>query len=105
VLTARERRAFDALTETLLAPAPPLPPVSDTDARAGFELMLSRAPKLNRVALRGLLMALGRRSPAKLVARAERVPQGRQLVDAVRSAVAVSYYGDAGVQRLLGYDP
>jgi hypothetical protein len=120
-LSAREASIFACLTDTLLAPAPPLPPVHETDAVASFDAWLLRAPRANRVALRGLLLALEiapwllgarmrwrRLSPARrlaLLQRLERIGGGRAVLDALRAAAAVSYYGDAHVAALLGYVP
>jgi hypothetical protein len=120
-LSPREASIFACLTDTLLAPAPPLPPVAETDAVAAFDAWLQRAPRANRIALRGLLLALelaprvatrahtawhalapGRR--LELLQRLER-SGGRPLVEALRAAAAVSYYGDARVSALLGYVP
>jgi hypothetical protein len=114
VLSPREARVFACLADTLLAPAPPLPPVGQTDAVAAFDIWLARAPRLNRLGARAILLALGAlrwsRRPARArLASLERVAQsgaaGRGVVEALRAAVAVSYYGDARVSELLGYKP
>jgi hypothetical protein len=112
VLSPRERSIFACVADTLLAPAPPLPPIRDTDAVAAFDVWLSRAPRINRMALRGLLLALGmrlrRRSRASRLAVFDglsRHPAGKAIVEALRAAAAVSYYGDAQVSALLGYAP
>jgi hypothetical protein len=111
-LSARERSIFAGVADTLLAPAPPLPPIRETDAVAAFERWLTRAPRINRMALRGLLLVLGLRwrrlSPARRFAAFERLARhsaGKSIVDALRAAAAVSYYGDAQVSALLGYAP
>jgi hypothetical protein len=112
VLSPRERSIFACVADTLLAPAPPLPPVRETDAVAAFDVWLSCAPRINRVALRGLLLALGMRLRHR--SRASRLavfdglaahPAGKAIVEALRAAAAVSYYGDAQVSALLGYAP
>lgn len=112
VLSPRERSIFACVADTLLAPAPPLPPVRETDAVAAFDFWLSRAPRINRVALRALLLALGlrwRRLPrARRLAAFERLSThaaGKAIVEALRASAAVSYYGDAHVSALLGYVP
>jgi hypothetical protein len=121
VLTAREASIFTALAETLLAPAPPLPPVRETDAVAAFDTWLARAPRANRLALRAVLHLLElapRLTPARarwrrlppaarlrLLDRLAQTTAGRGLVEALRATAAVSYYGDAGVSALLGYTP
>lgn len=114
VLTAREARVFACLADTLLAPAPPLPPVAQTDAVAAFDAWLTKAPRLNRVGARAVLLTLAalrwcRRPPRVRLASLDRVarasPAGRGVVEALRAAAAVSYYGDTQVSRLLGYTP
>lgn len=120
VLSAREASIFLCLVDTLLAPAPPLPPVTRTDAAPAFDAWLARAPRVNRVALRGVLLALElaprlgrRRERWRRLAPAERLAflaalerrGGRPVVEALRASAAVSYYGDAGVSALLGYTP
>ena len=112
VLTPREASSFACLVDTVVAPAPPLPPVSETDAVAAFDAWLARAPAANRAALRSVLYPLARMrrlSPEARVAYLERAgrsraPGARQMVEAIRSTAALSYYGDANVMRLLGYD-
>jgi hypothetical protein len=114
VLSPREARVFACLADTLLAPAPPLPPIAQTDAVAAFDAWLATAPRANRVGARTILLALGalrwcRRPPGERLAALERVahagPAGRGIVEALRAAAAVSYYGDARVSALLGYTP
>lgn len=114
VLSPREARVFACLADTLLAPAPPLPPVARTDAVLAFDAWLAKAPRLNRVGTRGVLFALAalrwcRRPPRARLASLERVARsstaGRGIVEALRAAAAVSYYGDARVSALLGYTP
>jgi hypothetical protein len=120
-LTPREASIFACVTDTLLAPAPPLPPVDETDAVAAFDAWLSRAPATNRMALRAVLLGLEaaprftrararwrRLPPTQRLALLDRLahrPGGRALVEALRAAAAVSYYGDARVSALLGYAP
>ena len=77
ILSRRERSIFAAVADALLAPAPPLPPVRDTDAVAAFDFWLSRAPRINRMALRTLLVALGirwRRTPPCGTSRSRTAP-------------------------------
>src|SRR5215212_2091624 len=103
VLSAREASIFTCLTDTVLAPAPPLPPVEETDTVAAFEAWLVRAPRLNRLGLRAALLALeagprlltGRRwrrlPPAarlRVLTRIERAG-GRPLVEALRATAAM----------------
>jgi len=106
-LSRREAAIFARFADTVLAPAPPLPPIRDTDAIASFDGWLAGAPRLNRVGARAALLALAvsradRRLPR--LARVERAG-GRALVAALRAAAAISYYGDPRVSALLGYDP
>ena len=121
VLSPRERSIFACVADTLLAPAPPLPPIHATDAINAFDNWLARAPRINRMALRAVLLALEiaprltrartrwrRLPPPQRLALLNRVahrPSGRALVEALRAAAAVSYYGDAQVSALLGYEP
>jgi hypothetical protein len=97
--------------------------VARTDAVAAFDRWMSMSPRPNRAGIRVLLYAvelgpllagfrarLRRLSPgerARFVARVEhaRAPQVRQLAKFVKGMSFVSYYGDDGVMRSLGYDP
>jgi hypothetical protein len=79
--------------EAAVAPRPPLPPVEHTDAVRAFRAQLAAAPRLNRVAIRALLLA-----------RAAGVPLG-PAEEPLRALARISYYGDLAVLRTLGYDP
>ena len=112
-LTRREASIFAALADAVAMPRPPMPAVPATDAVAGFDGWLARAPRLNRIAVRAGLVALGlrlrgmdrgRRAEALRRLGASRVPVVPQLVEALRASAAAAYYGDAGVMRGLGYD-
>lgn len=118
-MTPREASAFACICDTVVAPAPPLPPVAQTDAAFAFDRTLSASPPLNRAGLRAMVVALelaplltsGRRlrrlPPAARAAaldRIERTAAGAGLVKAVRGIAHLSYYGDDRVMRLLGYD-
>lgn len=121
VLSPREASIFACVADTLLAPAPPLPPIAATDAVGAFDAWLTRAPRINRMGLRAILLALEisprltrartrwrcLSPPARLalLERLARRPGGRALVEALRASAAVSYYGDAQVSALLGYVP
>lgn len=116
VLTRREANVFACLVQTVVTPGGALPALAHTDAVASFDDLLGRLPTLNRVGLRMLLyvlelgpLVLGagarmRRLDAtrrtRYVRRAERSPLGAALV----AIAKLSYYGDAGVMRALGYD-
>lgn len=90
----RREHAFIArYVHEAVAPAPPLPPVAATDAVAAFGAQLAAAPRVNRLALRALLVARG----AGLRLGAAEEP--------LRALAHMSYYGDPGVMRTLGYDP
>ena len=120
VLTPREASIFACLCDTVVAPEPLLPPVRETDAVESFDRMLAVSPPLNRAALRALLYAaelapIAARVPRRLrrldsAARGrvlERLEAGRAwpLLELVQGLACLSYYGDDGVMRRLGYDP
>jgi hypothetical protein len=121
VLSPREASIFACVADTLLAPAPPLPPIDKTDAVRAFDAWLALAPPINRMGLRAVLLGLEiaprltrartrwrRLSPPARLAVLDRLaqrPGGRTLVEALRASAAVSYYGDAQVSALLGYVP
>jgi hypothetical protein len=103
-MSRREADIFACLVDTVVAPAPPLPQVRDTDAVAAFERWLEAGPRTNRIALRGILLALGavrlrRRDAAARLALLKRAP--RDLVDPLRALAAMSYYGDAAVSKVV----
>ncbi len=122
VLTPREASIFACATETIVAPQPRLPTVRDTTAVACFDTWLWHSPRLNRAGLRGLfylvevapwLLGFGARlrslAPGDRTAalhKAERSGPAavRGLVKLVKSLTCLSYYGDDGVMRTLGYD-
>jgi len=120
-LTPREASIFACVTDTIVAPEPALPAVSLTDAVTSFDRWLSLSPRLNRLGLRALLYAveiaprlLG--SPSRLrrlsgpqrghaLDRAQRSGSlGAGLTKLVEGLAFLSYYGDEGVMRRLGYD-
>jgi hypothetical protein len=103
-MTARELSIFARVTDAVVAPVPPLPPVRATDAAVAFERSLAAAPKLNAYALRAAFLFVGawlRCAPLERLDRGALTP----LLKAVRSLAQLHYYGDAGVMRALGYDP
>jgi hypothetical protein len=119
-VTRAERCIFACLVDHAVAPAPPLPPVAGTDAVAAFARYLKRCPSPNRLALRAALHAVqlapllvGERRPLTRlpVARREAVLAGLEsgrlalLTSALVALAHLSYYGDDGVMRGLGYDP
>ena len=102
-MTARERSVFSRVTDTIVAPVAPLPPVRATDAAEAFERSLAAAPRLNALALRAAFLVAGaclRRVPLATLERGALAP----LLKAVRSLAQLHYYGDSGVMRALGYD-
>jgi hypothetical protein len=92
-MRSRERALVERYVELAVAPAPPLPPVAGTDAVAAFAAQLAAAPRLNRLGIRALLLA-----------HAAGVALG-PAQDPLRALAHISYYGDLGVMRTLGYDP
>jgi hypothetical protein len=122
VLTPREASIFACVCDTVVAPEQELPAVSDTGAVRFFDRWLAGSPRLNRLALRGLLYAaevaprgLGFRARlrgldgeqrARVLGAAEAVRprQARQLVQLLKGIAYLSYYGDAAVMLQLGYD-
>ena len=118
-MTRREADIFACLVDTVVAPAPPLPPVAGTDAVAWLERYLESSPRNGRLALRAGLLALeaaprllgfgarlrGLDATRRLafVQRAEASPRGAAMV-ALRGVAQLAYYGDGAVMRLLGYD-
>src|SRR3954465_14138707 len=122
-LHPREASIFACLTDTVVQPDPPLPPVARTDAVAAFDRWMARAPGPNRIGVRVLLYAaeiaplltgFGRRlrrlAPAerlRFVAAVEhaRAAPLRQLAKLIKGMSFVSYYGDDAILRELGYDP
>src|SRR5438093_860564 len=57
VLSGREASIFACLTDAVVAPEPPLPPVRETDAVRFFDEWLSLVPRPNRAGMRALLWA------------------------------------------------
>ena len=121
-LSPREASIFACLCDTVVAPEPLLPAVRDTDAVSFFDNWLARSPRLNRIALRGLLYLvelaprrLGARhrlrrlsveDRAEALAQAEkaRSPHARQLLKLIKGIATLSYYADDAVMLRLGYD-
>src|SRR4051812_1302836 len=113
VLSPREASSFARLADAVAMPVAPMPEVAATDAVAGFDGWLARAPRINRLVLRAALLGLGVRLRAgDRGARAEalrrlattRVPAVAHLLEALRASAAAAYYGDEDVMRRLGYD-
>jgi hypothetical protein len=119
VLRPREASILAAFVDAVVAPAPPLPAVRDTDAVLALDANLAAAPRVNRTALRYGLLALelvplplgfGRRlrrlgteERRAALTRAERGPLG-PLVQALRTLAHLGYYGDPAVLLRCGYD-
>ena len=109
-MTDRERTAVARLVADVVRPGPPLPAVDRTDAVAAFERWLAAAPRLNRVLLRGALLAIDRHT--RRLSRPERERFLEETPGRLGAAAqllarlgAHCYYGDAEVSRRLGYDP
>jgi hypothetical protein len=123
MLTPREASIFACLTDTVVQPAAPLPPVTETDAVASFDDWMSRSPGPQRAGLRALLYVvevgpllagfrarlrrLGPEERLRYVGRIEHAPVAgiRQIAKLVKGMAFVSYYGDDRIMRSLGYDP
>jgi hypothetical protein len=121
-LSPREASIFACLCDTVVAPEPELPPVSQTGSVAFLDRWLAAAPPLNRAALRGLLYAAevaprGLGLPARLrrldaaqraralaAAEAVRARTARRLVQLLEGIAYLVYYGDPEVMLRLGYD-
>jgi hypothetical protein len=120
-MSRREASIFACVCDTVVAPEPALPPVRETDAVAFFDDWLVRSSRVNRAALRTMLygaelwpraLGLGGRlrqlqgpERARVLQAAEQGPaRVRQLVKALKGLAFLSYYGDDGVLRRLGYD-
>lgn len=118
-LPPREASIFACFADAVVAPAPPLPPVRDTDAVAFFDDWLARAPRRNRLGLRAALLLvelsplasrhrrrLRRLAPGERRGHLERLDRSalRPLLKLVRGTAHLAYYGDDGVMGLLGYD-
>ena len=121
-LSPREASRFACLADTVVAPEPVLPPVRETDAVEFFDRWMARAPRPNRIALRGLLYALEisprmlgfgdrmrrlapeRRAEYLRAIEQNRLPQLRQLAKLMQGFGQLAYYGDDGVMLRLGYD-
>ena len=121
-LSPREASIFACLADTVVAPEPVLPPVRETDAVAFFDRWMARAPRQNRIALRGLLYALEisprvlgfgdrmrrltpeRRAEYLRAMEQNRIPQLRQLAKLMQGFGQLSYYGDDAVMLRIGYD-
>src|SRR5438093_676696 len=107
-MTGRELSIFACLTDTVVAPVPPLPPVRETDAARAFARSLAAGPAVNALALRVAILllelaplALGfgarlrRLSPAdreRALARLDRGPLA-PLLKAIRSLAHLHYSG------------
>jgi hypothetical protein len=118
-MTGREASIFACLTDAVVAPVAPLPPVSGTDAVAAFDRYLAACPRAGSVGLRATLLlleiaprALGFRGrmrslePERRRAYLERLTGGplEPLVKVMQGLAHIFYYGDAAVMTLIGYD-
>jgi hypothetical protein len=121
VLAPREASIFACLTDAVVAPRAPLPPVAATDAALALDASLATGPRVNALALRAALLALElgpralgfgarlrRLTPARraaYLARLDRAAPTAGVMKALRGVAHLHYYGDLAVLRLLGYDP
>jgi hypothetical protein len=122
LISPREASIFACLIDAVVDPAPPLPPVWETDAVLFLDRWLARSPQPQRSGLRVLLyltevgpLLVGfRRRMRRLapeqrlryVRRLERAPLApvRQISKLVNGMATLAYYGDDAVMALLGYD-
>ena len=120
-LSRRQASIFACLADTVLAPAPPLPPVGETATVASFDRWLSAFSPIARGGFGALLTGLElaprllsrRRLPWHALAPAERLrwlrllettlPYGGAIGDAIRAGAGASYYGDPAVAATVGY--
>jgi hypothetical protein len=119
-MTRVEERIFSRLLDYAVAPAPPLPPLAETDALAAFDRYLAGSPAPSRLGIRAALLVLelsplafgpqrrrltrlGAAQSAAHLSRLEQSPL-RPLLIALRGLAQLCYYGDEGVLRMLGYD-
>lgn len=120
-ISGREASIFACFTDAVVAPEPVLPPVRQTDAVAFFDHWMGRLPRANRVGMRALLLVAELAPLATHGRRLRRLERGRRvewvqgvehsgnghvrvLMKLMESAAQLSYYGDDGVLRRLGYD-
>jgi hypothetical protein len=120
-LTPREASIFACFIDAVVAPAPKLPPVRETDAVAYFDDWMVRSPRLNRIGMRALLYVIelsplltARRRLRRLdrdartdwLAAVQRNtnPHLRLLWKLVKGAAQLAYYGDDRVMIRIGYD-
>ena len=122
VLTPREASIFACLVDTVAAPEPLLPAVSQTDCAFFFDRWMAASPTPNALGMRALLhvielapLALGYRARLRRLPVEQRVrylktierntnPHVRQIVKLIKGAAFLSYYGDENIMRLVGYD-
>ena len=102
-MTRRELATVGCLIEWAVSPEPPLPAVADTDAVAAFARNFAGCSLAERLGLRVLLAALDPRRTG-LLSRLERGATA-PLASGLAALAQLSYYGDLGVMRTLGYDP
>jgi hypothetical protein len=119
-MTRRELATLGCLIEWAVSPEPPLPAVAETDAVAAFARNFAGGSRPERLGLRVVLAALEllpfvagehrrlARLPiprrARLLGRLE-CGATAPLASALAALAQLSYYGDLGVSRALGYDP
>ncbi|MDX6696941.1 MAG: hypothetical protein QOE65_338 [Solirubrobacteraceae bacterium] len=116
----READIFACLTDAVVAPGRGLPTLGETDTREFLAGWLAASPRLVRVGLRAMLLAvevgplalgfgarLRRLEPAARLAYLARIQRGptAPLSQALEALAKLGYYGDEGVMRSLGYDP
>jgi hypothetical protein len=121
-VTEREAAIFTTFADTVISPAPSLPPVDQTDAARALDNWLTQGPRLNAIALRAAITALdvaplalgfrkrlrklSERDRARCLDKIEKSPNAavRQATKALKGVAFLCYYGDDGIMRTLGYD-
>ena len=122
-LGPREAEVFAGLADVYCHPAPPLPPVAQTDAIAFIDDLAAGSRRLNRIGFRLILRivdlaplargqrarfhALGSERRLEFVQSLERSRWllVKTLAKLLKTLTLVAYYGDVGVLRRSGYDP
>ena len=104
-------RACAALIDAVVAPAPPLPAVADTDAVDALMRYVRGSPAAGRLLLSALLAVLElaplavRGRPLSRLPRSERMRLVARLwPPGLEALPQLCYYGDERVLRQLGYD-
>jgi hypothetical protein len=122
-LKPREAAVFAALTDAYCGPVPPFPSVAESDAIEFVGELVGASPRINRLGFRVILRLVdlaplmrGYRARFRTLGSPQRDEFLRGLDKSrwfllrvtgrlLKTITLMSYYGDAGVLRLGGYDP